>query len=197
MLRFLARRLVETIPVLFLMSLIVFGLVLLLPGDPVLAVLGPAAQVDQAAVDRMRDELGLDESIPVQYGVWLGKALRGDLGRSVATGQPAAEALLQRLPATALLTALATLIAVAVAAPLGVLAAVRRNSAWDVVASGVSVFGLAVPNFWLAILLVLLFAVELRWLPASGYVPPLEDPVASLRHLFLPALALGLGSPGC
>jgi peptide/nickel transport system permease protein len=109
----------------------------------------------------------------------------------VATRQPVSEALLQRLPVTAELTILSIGIAVALALPLGILAAVKRNSPWDLTAGAISVLGLAVPNFWLAILLVLVFAVHLRWLPASGYVSFLDDPIGCLRSLLLPALALG------
>jgi peptide/nickel transport system permease protein len=196
MLRFVLRRGIETIPVLFLSSVIVFSLLLLVPGDPVLALLGPAATVDQAAVERLRNELQLDQPVPVRYAAWLGRALQGDLGRSIASRQPVTEALLQRLPATTQLTIYALVIALAIALPLGIAAAVRRNSSLDLFASGVSVVGLAVPNFWLAILLVLLFAVQLRWLPASGYVSFFEDPIGCLRTLLLPAFALGLNAAG-
>jgi peptide/nickel transport system permease protein len=196
MLRFVLQRCVEAVPVLVLISMIVFSLLLLIPGDPVLALLGPAASVDQSAVERMRREMQLDQPIPVRYASWLGRALQGDLGRSVGTRQPVAEALLQRLPATTELTVYALLIAVALALPLGILAAVHRNSHWDLLASGISVLGLAIPNFWLAILLVLAFAVNLRWLPASGYIPFFEDPLGCIRALTLPAIALGLGAAG-
>lgn len=193
---FLARRAIETIPVLALMSVVVFGLILLVPGDPVSALLGPAAQVDRAAVDRLRRDLQLDEPVHVQYLSWLGRTLRGDLGRSIASGQPIAEALVQRLPLTAQLAGLSTLIALTIALPLGILAAVKRNSGWDLAASALSVAGLAIPNFWLAILLVLVFSVGARWLPASGYVSPLEDPLRGLQHLLLPSIALGSAAAG-
>ncbi len=196
MFKLLVRRLVETIPVLLLMSIVVFGLVLLVPGDPVLGMLGPSAQVDKAVVEQLRRDLQLDQPLPVQYLAWLLRALRGDLGRSIATHQPVIQALLQRFPVTFQLAALSTVIAVAIAFPLGIIAAVKRNSIWDVLASGISVIGLAVPNFWLGILLILLFAIRLRWLPASGYVDPLDDPLAGFKHLLMPSIALGLSTAG-
>ena len=194
LLQMVIRRLVETIPVLIIMSMLVFSLTILLPGDPVLGMLGPSAEVDEAAVERLRSELRLDDPLPVQYLAWLQHVLQGDLGRSIATKQPVSDALMDRLPVTALLSAYALTIAVVIAVPLGVLAAVKRGTAWDIAASAISVFGLAVPGFWLAILMIMLLAVKLKWLPASGYVSPLEDPLGTLKYLFKPALALGVAS---
>lgn len=196
MIRFIIQRLVETIPVLILMSMLVFGLVFLLPGDPVLGMLGPGAQVDDAAVAKLRADLRLDDPIPVQYGAWLSNVLQGDFGRSVTTKQPVMDAFVTRLPVSAMLAGYAIVIMVLIAVPLGTLAAVKRGTIWDLLASGISVVGLAVPGFWLAILLVMLFAVRLDWLPASGYVPPTENPLGTLRSLFLPALALGAAGAG-
>jgi peptide/nickel transport system permease protein len=193
---FALRRLVETIPVLFLMTILVFSLVLFLPGDPVLGMLGPAAQVDQAAVAKLRADLNLDDPIPVQYVTWLDNLLHGDMGRSIASKQPVADAIFHRLPATTYLAGLSLIIMILIAMPLGILAATKQNTFWDVLASGLSVFGLAIPNFWLAILMVMLFGVNLRWLPSSGYVSPFDDPWQCLRHLFLPALALGASGAG-
>lgn len=196
MLRFTIQRLVETIPVLLLMSMLVFGLMFLLPGDPVVGMLGPGAQVDDAAIERLRSDLRLDDPVPVQYVSWMSNVLQGDFGRSVTTKQPVSEAFVQRLPVSFLLAGYAIVIMIAIALPLGILSAVKRGTLWDVLASGISVFGLAVPGFWLAILLVMLFAVRLDWLPASGYVSPLDNPFQSLRYLFLPALALGAAGAG-
>ncbi len=196
MLRFTIQRLVETIPVLLLMSMLVFGLMFLLPGDPVVGMLGPGAQVDDAAIERLRSDLRLDDPVPVQYVSWMSNVLQGDFGRSVTTKQPVSEAFVQRLPVSFLLAGYAIVIMIAIALPLGILSAVKRGTLWDVLASGISVFGLAVPGFWLAILLVMLFAVRLDWLPASGYVSPLDNPLQSLRYLFLPALALGAAGAG-
>lgn len=196
MLRFTIQRLVETIPVLLLMSMLVFGLMFLLPGDPVVGMLGPGAQVDDAAIERLRSDLRLEDPVPVQYVSWMSNVLQGDFGRSVTTKQPVSEAFVQRLPVSFLLAGYAIVIMIAIALPLGILSAVKRGTLWDVLASGISVFGLAVPGFWLAILLVMLFAVRLDWLPASGYVSPLDNPLQSLRYLFLPALALGAAGAG-
>jgi peptide/nickel transport system permease protein len=194
--RFVLQRVVETIPVLLLMTMLVFGLVFLLPGDPVLGMLGPGAQMDDAAVASLRADLRLDDPVPVQYLAWLGNVLQGDFGRSVTTKQPVWDAFLTRLPVSALLAGYAIVVMVVISVPLGTLAAVKRGTAWDMLASGLSVFGLAVPGFWLAILLVMLFAVRLNWLPASGYVSPSENPLETLRTLFLPALALGAAGAG-
>lgn len=194
--RMAVRRLIETIPVLLLMSMLVFSLTLLLPGDPVVGMLGPAAAVDNEAVERLRAELRLDDPIPVQYLTWLGNVLQGDLGRSISTKQPVAQAFAQRIPVTAILAVYALTISVAIAVPLGILAAVKRGTGWDLAASAISVFGLAVPGFWLAILMIMLFGVRLKWLPASGYVSPLEDPLGTLRYLLMPAVALGAAGAG-
>jgi len=187
------RRLVETIPVLIIMSMLVFGLTLLLPGDPVLGMLGPASELDEATVEQLREEMNLNDPIPVQYLTWVGHVLQGDLGRSTATNQPVADAIVTRLPVTALLAVYALTISIAIAVPLGILAAVKRGTYWDLLASALSVVGVAVPGFWLAILMISFFGVRLGWLPASGYVSPMDDPLGALRHLFMPALAMGVG----
>lgn len=196
MVRFVLQRLIGTIPVLLLMSMLVFGLVLLLPGDPVLGMLGPGAQLDQEAIDKLRADLKLDDSIPEQYLAWLGNVLHGDFGRSVTTKQPVTDAFVSRLPVSMYLAGLAIVLMILIALPLGILAAVKRGTVWDLLASGLSVFGLAVPGFWLAILLLMLFSVRLGWFPASGYVSPLDDPLQSLHHLFLPAFTLAAGGAG-
>ncbi len=190
MFRFVLRRLVETIPILVLMSMLVFGLMFLLPGDPVLGMLGPGAQVDQSAVDELRSKLRLDDPVPVQYVAWITNVLEGDLGRSITTKQPVIDSFIERLPVTAALAGYALVIMIVVALPLGILGAVFRGKPLDLAASGVSVIGIAIPGFWLAILLVMLFGVQLGWFPASGYVSPLENPLQFMHHLFLPALAL-------
>jgi peptide/nickel transport system permease protein len=196
MVRFVIQRLIGTIPVLVLMSMLVFTLVLLLPGDPVLGMLGPGAQLDQEAVDKLRSDLRLDDSIPQQYLAWVSNVVQGDFGRSVTTKQPVSDAFMTRLPVSMYLAGIAIVLMIAIALPLGILGAVKRGTGWDLFASGLSVFGLAVPGFWLAILLLMLFAVRLPWFPASGYVSPTENPVESLHHLFLPALTLAAGGAG-
>lgn len=196
MFRFVIQRLVGTIPALILMSMLIFGLILLLPGDPVLGMLGPGAQLDQEAIAGLRADLHLDDSIPRQYLAWIDRVLHGDFGRSVTTKQPVTDAFLDRLPVTLYLAAFAIVLMVGISVPLGILAAVKRGTLWDLLASGLSVLGLAVPGFWLAILLLMLFSVRLDWFPASGYVSPVEDPIASARHLFLPAFTLAVGGAG-
>jgi peptide/nickel transport system permease protein len=194
--RYIGQRLVETIPVLIFMSMLVFSLMFFLPGDPVLGMLGPGIDLDDAAVVKLRADLNLDRPVPVQYVTWVGNMFQGDLGRSAATKQPVAESLVNRLPVSAYLAVYAMAIMIAISVPLGILAAVHRGKALDLLASGISVLGLAVPGFWLAILMVMLFSVKLGWLPSSGYVSPMDDPVQSLRHLFLPAVAMGAGGAG-
>ncbi len=196
MIQYIARRLVETIPVMILMSMLVFSLMFFLPGDPVLGMLGPGVDLDGEAVEQLRADLNLDEPVPVQYVTWMGNVMQGDLGRSAANKQPVAEALIHRLPVSIFLAIYAMVIMILIALPLGIISAVKRGSMWDLLASGISVFGLAVPGFWLAILMVMLFAVKLEWLPSSGYVSPFEDPLASLRYLLLPAIALGASTAG-
>lgn len=196
MIRYIAQRLVETIPVLVFMSMLVFSLMFFLPGDPVLGMLGPGLDLDDAAVQKMRDDLNLDQPVPMQYATWVGNLFQGDLGRSAATKQPVADSLMTRLPVTAYLAVYAMTIMIVIAVPLGILGATHRGRWLDLFASGFSVMGLAVPGFWLAILMVMLFSVKLGWLPSSGYVNFTDNPLQSLKHLFLPALALGAGGAG-
>lgn len=196
MIRYIARRLIETVPVIIFMSMLVFSLMFFLPGDPVLGMLGPGIDLDGDAVAALRADLNLDQPVPVQYVTWVGNLLQGDLGRSAATKQPVAESLITRLPVTAYLAGYAMTIMVLVSVPLGIVAAVNRGKAMDLVASGISVLGLAVPGFWLAILMVMLFSVKLGWLPSSGYVSPLESPLGSLRSMLLPAIAMAAGGAG-
>ena len=193
--KFILRRVVKTIPVVILVSIVVFSFVLLLPGDPVIGVLGMSVETaDPVYIAKMRHDLGLDQPIPIQYLAWAGRALHGDLGRSVATKQPVMVALTHALPVTLQLAVLGTVFALIIGIPLGIIAAVKHNSTWDYLASGVSVIGITLPSFWLAILLLYLFAVGLRWLPASGYVSVFKDPVDGVRHLLMPAFCLGLGA---
>lgn len=179
-----------------LMSMMVFSLMFFLPGDPVLGMLGPGVDLDGAAVEQLRADLNLDKPVPVQYATWMGNVMQGDLGRSAANKQPVAEALIHRMPVSIFLAIYAMVIMILISVPLGIISAVKRGSMWDLLASGISVFGLAVPGFWLAILMVMLFAVRLEWLPASGYVSPFENPLESLRYLLLPAIALGASTAG-
>jgi peptide/nickel transport system permease protein len=190
MLPYVIRRLVQVVPVLLFASVVVFLMIYLVPGDPVLAVLGAEARPEQVAV--MRQQMGLDRPLVVQYGRWLGRVVRGDLGVSFINSYPVWALIGLKLPATLSLAAGALTVALAISLPLGIAAALRQGSWVDRLAVGFTALGLSVPTFWLGVLLVLLFSLRLQWLPASGYVPLLTAPALALRHLLLPSLTLGL-----
>ena len=191
MIEFLLRRAFISAVTLLLISLIVFTGVRMIPGDPARVLAGTDA--DAAGLEEIREKYGLNAPLPLQYVRWLGLAVRGDLGESIRTRSPVAGTVAIKLPITVELTCLSLLVALAIAIPAGVVAAVRRNTVWDVLASGVSLCGVSVPNFWLGIMLILLVSVRLGWLPASGFVPLAEDPVANIKRMLMPALVLGSG----
>ena len=186
---YLGGRLLGALPMLFLMSLVVFAIVYLIPGDPVDAMLGQDAE--RSAREALRRELGLDQPLWRQYVGWLGRVVRGDLGRSLRAQQPVRDLIADKLPATLLLTTSAALIALLIAFPAGIVAAVKRNTLVDLLAMVGALLGVSIPSFWSGILLIIVFALTLGWLPAMGYVRPASDPVAALRYLILPALTLG------
>ena len=188
---FLVRRGVASLVALLLASMFVFAAVRSLPGDPALALSGEGH--DPAANAAIRAKYGLDEPIPVQYVRWLSVALSGDLGKSIRTGQPVMHEIVSRLPVTLELALLAGLFAIAIGVPLGIISALRRASRTDYAASTVGLLGMSIPTFWLGIVLILVFAVWLDVLPASGYVPFFEDPIANLQRMLLPAIVLGAG----
>ncbi|MBV9357999.1 MAG: ABC transporter permease [Chloroflexi bacterium] len=190
---FILRRLVALCPVLFFVSVVTFGVTLLLPGDPALAYIGEQNISDKEMYQAVREQLGLDQPIPIQYVKWLARALQGDFGRSIRTREPALDGLLARLPITLELSVLAMLFSLVIAVPVGVLSAVRPNSKLDAVGTLLAMAGLAIPDFWLAILLIYVMAVWLRILPSSGYVPLDQGLWPNLESMFLPALALGMG----
>jgi peptide/nickel transport system permease protein len=161
----------------------------MIPGDPARVLAGTDA--DAAGLEEIREKYGLNEPVPVQYLRWLGLAVRGDLGESIRTRESVLSTVAIKLPITIELACVSLLVAVAIAIPAGVLAAVRRNTVWDVLASGVSLCGVSIPNFWLGIMLILLVSVRLGWLPASGFVPIAEDPIANLKRMIMPAFVLG------
>lgn len=181
MTRFLARRLLLTVPVLLGVATLVFSLVHLVPGDPVQVMLGDSAS--PADVAEMRGRLGLDRPLPVQYAAFLAGVATGDLGTSLRTDQPVVTAILERMPATAELAAAAMVVAVLIAMPLGVLAAVRAGTSVDHAATTLALLGISVPNFWLGPFLAIVFSVSLGWLPVSGR--------GTIAHLVLPAITLG------
>ena len=186
---FLVKRLATILPTLLLVSMLIFGLQQLLPGDPAKILAGE--DQDPTVVAYLRTRLHLDEPLPLRYAHWVGGVLRGDLGESVRTQQPVLELILQKLPVTVELALLAFVIALAIGIPSGIVAAVGRGTAWDAAANIFALWGLSTPNFWLGILMILLFSVQLGWLPASGYVSPFEDLGANLAAMIMPAFVLG------
>jgi len=190
--QYILRRLLLMIPVAFLVSAIVFVLLRITPGDPVLVYAGE--ERDPAALEALRHEYGLDQPLPVQYVVWLEHAIRGDLGRSLRTRQPVTQAILERLPKTLELGAAALIISIGVALVVGTLAALRRNSPLDLIATGFTIAGVSLPNFYLGIILILVFSLAFRLLPPGGYADFVTDPVDNLKRLILPAITLASAS---
>jgi peptide/nickel transport system permease protein len=189
MLTFFLRRLVTLVPTLVFVSMLIFSLQQLLPGDPALVLAGEDPSPE--AIAHIRAKLHLDEPLPVRYGYWVAGVLRGDLGESARTHQPVLELILQKLPVTIELAFLALLIALVISIPAGIVSAVYKGSAVDTGATVFALTGLSTPNFWLGIMLILLFSVELGWLPASGYVSPFENLRANLASMIMPAFVLG------
>ena len=191
---FLLRRLLLTVPVLVGVSIVVFAVLHLSPGDPAEIMLGPQATHDD--ITRLRTELGLDEPLAVQYGRWMGRVLQGDLGRSLWMKRPVLGEVLRRFQATIILTVSALLLSTLGGIALGVLAAARRNSLLDRLSALASFFGASMPSFWLGIVLMVIFALWLGWLPASGmYAPYGEGGLGDLlRHLLLPTITLAAAS---
>jgi len=186
---YLLHRILALVPVVLLVSATVFSLIHLTPGDPAVIMAGESQ--DPEVVAGIRRELGLDQPIPVQYAIWLGHALRGDLGRSIRTRQPVLEAILERLKPTLLLSAMAMALSLAISFPAGALSALRPDSREDMAGTVLTLLGVSMPNFLLALVLIFVFAVTLRWLPTSGYLDPFEEFVPGIRTLVLPAITLG------
>ncbi|WP_428535073.1 ABC transporter permease [Rhodopila sp.] len=186
----LGSRLAQIVPTLVLVSMLVFGLQQLMPGDPALALAGEQSG-DPQVVAQIRQELWLDRALPLQYLHWVGNLLRGNLGYSWHTRQPVAQLIAQKLPVTAQLGVMAFVIAVLIGVPTGVLAAVKRNGPLDYLANAIGLAGLSMPTFWLGIMLILLVSVDLGWLPPSGYVPLTQDFGRSLATTIMPAFVLG------
>ncbi len=192
--RYIAQRLVVLVPTLFFVSVLIFTLQQLLPGDAAIALAGE--ENDPAAIQAIRAKYALDQPFVVQYGLWIGRVLRGDFGESLRSRIPVRELLASKLPVTLELAVFSMAIALAIGLPAGVLSATYRGTPVDVTANLVALSGLSVPHFWLGIMLILLFAVQLGWLPASGYVPPWEDLRRNLTTLLLPSFVLGTGVAG-
>ncbi|WP_439597915.1 ABC transporter permease [Falsiroseomonas sp.] len=188
----LLKRLGQVLPTLVILSFLIFGLQQLMPGDPAMILAGEE-RGDPQVLAQIRAELRLDQPIWAQYLYWIGNVLQGDFGFSWRIRMPVSDLILEKLPVTAQLATMAFLIAIAIGVPLGILSAVKKDSAWDWAANGIALFGISTPNFWLGIMMILFFSVQLGWLPPSGYVPLWEDPVQSLATTIMPAFVLGTG----
>ena len=188
--RYIVSRLLQAVPTVFLASIAIFLLIRLIPGDPALLLAGPDASPE--AIQALRQKLGLDQPLPVQYVIWAGSAVRGDLGLSMISRYEVWQLLGMRLPATLELTVTAFVLTLLVALPLGILAAVKQHSSLVATVGVYTALGLGVPNFWLGILFILLFALALGWLPPQGRVPLLEEPGRAWRHLLMPAVTLAV-----
>jgi peptide/nickel transport system permease protein len=187
---YVIRRLILTIPILLLVSIMVFSLIHLIPGDPARVILGQEATPE--AVTALRHELGLDRPLVAQYLSWLGHVARGDLGRSLVDRTPVIDVIRQRLPATLELTLGSFVVALLIAVPAGIISATRRGGATDFASTLFALGGMSLPSFWLAMMFIIVFAVKLQWLPASGYVPFFQDPRANLAAMVMPMLATGI-----
>jgi peptide/nickel transport system permease protein len=186
--KYLIRRLLTVVPILWLASTLIFGLIHLVPGDPVLVILGSEAEAVQ--VEAMRHQLGLDRPLWLQYVTWMSHLLRGDLGTSIITDQPVTDMILERLPTTITVAAAALILSLAISIPSGILASLRHNTYTDYTFMGLVILAVSIPSFWLALLLILLFSVKLRLLPMIGFVLIFKDFWQGLKFLILPATSL-------
>lgn len=188
MLAFALQRIFQAVLLLVVASIAVFLLLRLIPGDPAGTLAGPNARPEQ--LEAIREDLRLDEPMPVQYGIWISNVLRGDLGTSLISGYPVMEIIQQRLPASGALAAGGIIVSVIIALPVGLISALRRGTWLATVAGGYTALALAVPTFWLGLLLLLFFGLRLDWLPMSGYVEISEEPLTAIKHLVLPSITL-------
>jgi peptide/nickel transport system permease protein len=187
--RYLLNRLAAIVPTIFFVSVIIFALQQLLPGDAATILAGE--DQDPQVIAYLRQKMHLDEPFPLRYAYWIAGVAHGDLGESLRIQEPVLGLILQKLPVTLELAAIAMLIAVAIGIPAGIISAVGKDTAWDYTANAIALWGLSTPNFWLGILMILLFSVQLGWLPASGYVSPFEDLKGNLAAMIMPAFVLG------
>ena len=189
MLDFLIQRVAISVITLLLITLIVFAGVRMIPGDPARVMAGTDA--DEAGLQEIRAKYGLNDPVPLQYFRWIRLALQGDLGESIRTREPVVKTVAMKLPITIQLACFSLIIAIGIAIPAGVFSALRRNTVWDLLANAVSLCGVSIPTFWLGIMLILLLSVRLHLLPASGFVPFFQDPMANLQRMLMPAFVLG------
>ncbi|MCZ8183650.1 MAG: ABC transporter permease [Beijerinckiaceae bacterium] len=185
----IARRLLQLVPTVIIVSMMIFGLQQLLPGDPATIMAGE--ERDPEVIEQIRKQYRLDQPIPLQYVYWIKGVVSGDLGESMRLKEPVSRLVAQKLPVTLQLATMAMLIAILIGVPAGIISAVKKGTAWDYVVNVISLWGISTPNFWLGILMIFLFSVHLGWLPASGYVSPFEDPWQSLKTTIMPAFVLG------
>ncbi|MCP4198102.1 MAG: ABC transporter permease [Proteobacteria bacterium] len=188
--KYALKRLIQMLPVLLLVSIIVFSIIHLIPGDPATIMAGSNATEEQVAA--LRHQYGLDQPIWSQYFIWLGRVVKGDLGNSLINGYPVNDLIRQRVPATVELALAAALIGALIALPLGIISALRPGSLIDFVTTLFSALSFAIPGFWLAILFILLFSLRLQWLPPSGRPEFAEQPVEHVKSLLMPAMVLGI-----
>ncbi len=193
--RYIVQRVWQLIPVLILVSIAVFLIVRIIPGDPVLVMMGVDAEdrtrISETQYQVMQHQLGLDRPIYVQYFNWVSRIIQGDMGMSLRSRRPIFEVIFERYPATIYLAVIAMLIGIVIAIPAGVIAAIRQNTSADYAAMGFALWGIAMPNFWLALMLIVVFSLHLGWLPSIGYANPFEAPFRFLQHACLPAIVMG------
>ena len=193
--RYLIQRIWQLIPVLILVSMAVFLIVRVIPGDPVLVMMGvdpeERSRISDAQYQALQQQLGLDRPIYVQYFHWVSRIVQGDMGMSLRSRRPIFEVIFERYPATIYLAVAALLTGLVIAIPAGVIAAIRQNTRVDYAAMGFALWGIAMPNFWLALMLIVLFSLHLGWLPSIGYASPIDAPWRFLQHACLPAIVMG------
>lgn len=190
--RYIIRRLVELVPTLFLASIVIFLIIVMSPGDPALVTAGTEATLADIAAERVR--LGLDKPLPVRYAVWLSDVAHLNLGYSLYTKRPVTQLLSEAFPQTLKLAVVSFLLSILIGFPLGMLAALKQNSRLDSLITGFNALGLAIPSFWLGILLILLFSVQLKWLPPSGVGDPDQGAISNLRYLIMPVITIAFSN---
>ncbi len=191
MLSYFLKRIAALVPTVFFVTVIIFGLQQLLPGNAAQILAGE--DQDPQVIAYLQKKMHLDAPLPVRYAYWIGGVVRGDLGESLRIQQPVLALIKEKLPVTVQLASMAMMVSLLIGIPAGIVSAVAKDTAWDYLANVVALWGLSTPNFWLGILMILLFSVSLGWLPASGYVSPLEDLRANLAAMVMPAFVLGFG----